>query len=90
MDWQTIRQLYPHRWLVVEAIDARTDEQRGKRIINQLEVIEVFGDDSKPAWECYSRLHDENKWREYYFLHTDREELDIKVQTAFRHRIKGT
>ena len=88
MDWKTIRQQYPHCWVVVEAIDAYTDQQQGKRIVNHMEVIEVFGDDSKPAWECYSRLHDENKWREYYFLHTDRKELNIGVMDAFRRKIK--
>ncbi len=89
MDWQTIRQFYPHLWLVVEAIDAYTDEQRGKRMIDHLEVIEVFADDYKPAWECFKRLHHADKWREYYFLHTDREELNIGVMDAFRRKLKG-
>jgi hypothetical protein len=83
MDWQTIRKLYPHRWLVVEAINAYTDEKRGKRVIDHLEVIETFADDWKEAWECYKRLHHADKWREYYFLHTNREELDIGVMDEF-------
>jgi hypothetical protein len=81
MDWQTIRKQYPHRWLVVEAIDARTEG--GKRIIDHLEVIETFADDYKPAWQCYLRLHEADRWREYYFLHTDREELNIGVMDEF-------
>jgi hypothetical protein len=81
MTWQEIRDKYPHRWLVVEAIDAYTE--KGKRVINHLEVVGVFGDDWKEAWEHYEKLHDEDKWREYYYLHTDRRELDIGVLDSF-------
>jgi len=45
MTWQEIREKYPHRWLVVEAIDGYTD--KGKRVINHLElniaVMDAFG-----------------------------------------------
>jgi len=81
MTWQEIRDKYPHRWLVVEAIDAYTE--KGKRVINHLEVVGVFGDDWKEAWEHYEKLHDADKWREYYYLHTDRAELDIGVIDNF-------
>jgi hypothetical protein len=36
MNWQEIREKYPHRWLVVEAYDAYTE--KGKRVINHFEV----------------------------------------------------
>lgn len=81
MDWQQIREHYPHKWLVVEAIGAHTD--KGKRVINRLEVVEVFGDDWKDAWACYVRLKEMDGWREYYPLHTDRVELNIGVMDAF-------
>ncbi|MBZ0278123.1 MAG: hypothetical protein K8I60_18395 [Anaerolineae bacterium] len=82
MNWQEIREKYPHRWLVVEAYDAYTE--KGKRIIDHLEVVGVFEDDWKPAWEHYNSLHHADKWREYYVLHTDRQELDILVMDEFR------
>jgi hypothetical protein len=85
MNWQEIRELYPHRWLVVEAYNAYTEGS--KRVINHLEVVGVFGDDWKPAWEHYKRLHAADKSREYYFLHTDREELNIGVLDSFRRKI---
>jgi hypothetical protein len=81
MTWQEIRDKYPHRWLVVEAIDAYTE--KGKRVINHLEVVGVFGDDWKEAWEHYKKMHSVDKWREYYYLHTDRKALDIEVMDAF-------
>lgn len=82
MDWQTIREMYPSRWLVVEAIDAYTEG--GKRVIPNLEVIGVFEDDWHPAWEFYKKVHHEDRVREYYMLHTDREELNIRVMDSFR------
>jgi hypothetical protein len=86
MDWQAIRTMYPSRWLVVEAIDAYTEG--GKRIIPNLEVVGVFEDDWHPAWEFYEKVHHEDRWREYYMLHTDREKLNIGVMDMFR-RVVG-
>lgn len=86
MNWQEIREQYPHRWLVVEAFDAYTEG--AQRIINHLEVVGVFEDDWKPAWEQYARLHNADKWREYYVLHTDRVELNIGVMDSFRRIIE--
>jgi hypothetical protein len=82
MNWQEIREHYPHRWLVAEALDAYTEG--AQRIANKLEVVAEFGDDSKAAWKHYLELHHLDKRREYYVLHTDREELNIGVIDAFR------
>lgn len=84
MDWQTVREKYPHRWIVVEALDAFTEGKR--RIINQMEVVEAFESDWKPAWECYKRVHHLDKSREYYMLHTKRPELEVMVVDAFRRK----
>lgn len=81
MTWEEIRKQYPHRWLVVEAIGAYTDGPR--RVIDNLNVMAVFSDDWKQAWDEYKRLHHEDIDREYYPLHTDREELNIGVIDAF-------
>jgi hypothetical protein len=81
MNWQELRQRYPHRWVVVEAFDAYTEQ--GQRIIPHLELIADFADDWEPAWDRYKALHHADKYREYYFLHTDREELNIGVLDAF-------
>jgi hypothetical protein len=42
MQWQEIRQHYPHQWLLVEAITAHSTS--GKRILEQLAVVDTFPD----------------------------------------------
>ncbi len=85
MKWQEIRELVPHRWVVVEAIDAFTEGSR--RIVDELVLIRAFGEDSHEAWSFYKRIHAQDRWREYYYLHTDREELDIEAMDSFRRTV---
>ena len=42
MQWQDIRQHYPHQWLLVEAITAHS--AAGKRVLEHLAVIDTFPD----------------------------------------------
>jgi len=42
MNWQKMREYYPHQWLLIEAIKARSEG--GKRIIDQIAVINAFND----------------------------------------------
>jgi hypothetical protein len=79
--------LHPHCWVVVEALDGRTEGN--KRVITQFSLYGIHGDDWKAAWDHYMELHQADKWREYYPLHTDREELDIGVLDAFGRRIES-
>ena len=81
MRWDVLRQQYPDRWIVVEALNAFT--QGGQRIIPDLQLISVFGSDWHEAWESYKQLHHADKNREYYVLHTERETLEIGVIDAF-------
>lgn len=85
MDWQTIREKFPHTWLVVEATDAHTE--RGKRVLNDMAVLNTFDTDSLAAWNYYVVLHKIDRFREYYFLHTDRQELNIEVRQQISPRI---
>ena len=82
MQWQEIREQYPHCWVLVEATDAYTEG--AKRIANQLNVIETFAENWKSAWDKYRELHHLDRWREYYVLHTDRPQLNIGVMDEFR------
>jgi hypothetical protein len=74
MQWQEIRQHYPHQWLWVEAITAHSTS--GKRILAQLAVLDTFPD-SVPAMQHYTQLHRDAPERELYVFHTSRETLDI-------------
>src|SRR5207247_15023 len=74
MQWQDIRQHYPHQWLLVEALTAHSTS--GKRILEQLAVIDTFPD-SGTAMQRYTQLHRDAPERELYVFHTSRETLDI-------------
>ena len=74
MKWEEIRAHYPHQWLLVEAINARSES--GKRILEELTIVNSFPD-ARSAMKSYIQLHQQNPGRELFVLHTDREKLDI-------------
>jgi len=78
MTWAEIRKAYPEQWLVVEALEAYTTEDN-QREVGRLAVIEQC-DDGSHAMQSYRRLHQQYPDREFYFVHTSREELDIEVR----------
>jgi hypothetical protein len=76
MTWEAIRQQYPHRWLLVEAIDAYTEGT--KQVVQDLLLIDVFGSEvDDNTWDHYICIRQPNMAREYYLFHTDNETLDI-------------
>jgi len=74
MKWEEIRRHFPHKWLLVEAMEAYSEG--GKRIVKQFSVINTFVD-SVAAMKAYAKLHHEIPVRELFVFHTDREQLDI-------------
>ena len=74
IQWQDIRQHYPHQWLLVEAITAHSTS--GKRVLEHLAVIDTFPD-SVTTMQRYTQLHRDAPEREPYVFHTSRETLDI-------------
>ncbi len=74
MNWQTVREHYPQQWLLIEAIKAHSEG--GKRILEQLSVIQPFSD-SISAMKEYQTLKKEAPARELFVLHTSRPELEI-------------
>ncbi len=74
MKWNEIRNQYPHQWLLLEAMEART--QANQRIVEQFSVINAYPD-SDQAMESYSQLHQTSPNRELYVLHTDKENVEI-------------
>jgi hypothetical protein len=75
MIWSDVRETYPDRWLIIEALEAHT--QGNQRLLDRIAVIETC-DDGAAAMQSYQRLHREHPSREFYFVHTDREDLDIR------------
>lgn len=74
MKWPDVRTAYPNRWLVVEAMEAHSDE--GQRILDRIAVIETCTDGTA-AMQCYNELHRQYPQREFYCVKTSRETLEI-------------
>jgi len=77
MLWHDIHSRYPNQWMIVEALTARTDGSR--RLIDEMAVVELR-EDGGGALQRYRELHRQHPEREFYYLHTSREELDIHVR----------
>lgn len=74
MKWNDIRTKYPKKWLLVEALKART--KADQRILLQLAVLGTFAN-SKSALKKYAEFHRETPERELYVFHTSREKLTV-------------
>ena len=75
MIWSEVRQAYPNRWLIIEAVEAHTAAER--RILDKIAVMEACGDNAE-VMQAYERWHQAYPQREFHFAHTGREELDIR------------
>lgn len=75
MTWQDVRKQYPHRWVLIEALKAHSEAD--KRILESLSVVDTFQDVSAAMLE-YKQFHRNDPEREYYVIHTDKENLDIE------------
>lgn len=74
MKWTEIREKYPEKWLLIEALKART--KADKRVLNQLIVLGSFKN-SNTALQKYSKLHRDSPERELYVFHTSRVKLTV-------------
>ena len=75
MQWQQIRERFPHRWLVLEATEAHSEGDR--RILDDLSVL-AEPQDINEAIVIYRKLHRGRPFGEFYVLHTSREALDVR------------
>ena len=76
MKWEEARQKYNNEWIIIEAMNART--QGNNRLIDQITVVDTFSDDNNRALRKYVELHKAYPERELYVVHTSRERLNIK------------
>jgi hypothetical protein len=61
--WSNIRDTYPNRWVLVEAL--ATHSNNHKRTIEEMSVVSEY-DDPKRAWASYKNLHFSEPTREFY------------------------
>jgi hypothetical protein len=76
MIWSEVRQAYKNQWLIIEALEAHTTADT-QRHLDRIAVIDCCAD-GDDATEKYHHLHQKYPTREFYFLHTSREQLDIR------------
>src|SRR5689334_21102836 len=82
MTWEEICQQYSYKILIVEAINAFTKGTH--RIVKELNGTAVFDDyDWQPAWKEYERLHHADLNREYPVLHSNRQQMNIRMMDWF-------
>jgi hypothetical protein len=74
MRWPEVREAYPNQWLVIEALDAHTVNDR--RILDRVAVVELCSDGAS-AMQRYRDLHKRYPMREFYFVHSSRETIEI-------------
>ena len=77
MKWEQVREQYPEKWVLLEAISAYS--LNSIRSFEELSVISYFPD-STLAWKEYKKLHLAEPTREYYIFHTDHKTIEVKEQ----------
>ncbi len=76
MRWEDAKKTSPPQWVIIEAVQAYTKE--AKRIIEDIQLVELFGEDNNGALRRYVQLHKTHPEKEYYVVHTSRPELNVK------------
>jgi len=76
MRWEDAKKTNPPQWVIIEAVDAYTEGD--KRVIENIQIVELFGEDNNGALRRYVQLHKVHPEKEYYVVHTSRPELNVK------------
>ena len=75
MKWENVRQAFPEQWVLIEAVQAYTNE-KSERILEEVTPLKIFSN-SPAAMKSYQELHRKDPTRELYVLHTNRKEPNI-------------
>lgn len=75
MRWPEVRAAHPDQWLVIEALEAHSTNDR--RVFDRLAVVEVCAD-GPATMKRYAALRREHPERELCFVHTGMVELEIE------------
>lgn len=76
MHWADLQKTTPQQWVIIEAVEAHTEGDN--RIIENIQLVEVFGEDNIRALRRYVQLHKVHPEKEYYVVHTSRPKLNVK------------
>ena len=75
MRWSEVRAAHPDQWLVIEALDAHSANDR--RVFDRIAVIDVCPD-GRATMQRYGELRRQHPHREFCFVHTSKVELEIE------------
>lgn len=75
MKWKDIRDKCPDSWILLEAIEAHSDQ--GKRVVDKIAVLDKLNN-SDEAMKAYRKIHKKTPERELYVAHTKNENLEIE------------
>ncbi|HWO18221.1 MAG TPA: hypothetical protein VNO30_05575 [Kofleriaceae bacterium] len=75
MRWQDVRAAHPDQWLVIEALEAHSENDH--RILDRIAVIDVCPD-GRTTMKRYGELRRMHPQREFCFVHTSMVELNIE------------
>lgn len=75
MKWEDVCQAFPDQWVLIEAVQAHTNEE-SERILDEIAPLKKFSS-SPEAMKAYQEIHREDPRRELYVLHTSRKAPNI-------------
>ncbi|WP_152400471.1 hypothetical protein [Paenibacillus cellulositrophicus] len=78
MKWSNVRNIYPNRWVLVEAL--ATHSNNHQRTIEEMSIVSEY-DDPKDAWASYKKLHLSEPTRELYIFYTGNEYIEVIEQS---------
>lgn len=86
MKWKDITELHRDRFVLVEAIKARSNNH--VRHLEDMAVIQDY-DNAQEAWNGYKELHKFHPTRELYVFHTSRSDVEIveELFSGVRQRV---
>lgn len=74
MEWGLVREQYPDKLVLVEALT--TSSKDSIRTVEEMSIISTF-DDNMEAWKAYKRVHKENPEKEIYVFHTSKAKPEV-------------
>jgi hypothetical protein len=85
MMWHEVRETYADQWLVIEALDAHTQDRQ--RHLDCIAVVQLCPD-GEAAMRPYRDFHRTYPERGFYYVHTARESLDIRERQGLSMGIR--